>query len=727
MESCYNYLMTLLLIDANALIHRCYHALPPLTSSQNKPAGALYGLSALLIKILDEQAPDFVASFFDRPEPTFRKKMYDDYKIHRPKAPDELVSQIIDAHELFESFSISTFEIAGFEADDLIATTARKFQDTSDLKIIILTGDLDSLQIVKDDKIVVETLKKGISETIIYDETAVKERFGISPWQLPDYKGLVGDPSDNIPGVPGIGPKTATPIIQKFSTLDNFFKNANINEEKSYQKIFNFKNQALLSRDLAVFHFDAPLEIKDLSQLKYELSDKKTGKTTGKSIAYFEKMGFKSLVKRITSKPEKDQFGIIKTTNKKTPSSRQGHLLEADASAEAIQKIEKPLTPILRQMEMWGIKVDREKLKEMELDVNEKINELVKKIYRETGGEIFNINSPKQLAKILLKKFSIKLKSTNAQKLEALKEKPEIINFVLKYRELFKLKSTYIEPLAKLIKSDGRIHTTFIQLGAATGRLASENPNLQNVPDIIRPAFIAEKNYKFAAFDYSQIELRILATLTSDPKMLGFFKKGEDIHTMTASQIFNVSPDNVVPQMRRVAKTLNFGVIYGMGVRKFSHESGLSQNEAKKFITEYFKDFSTIKKWHRDIIANARIDGFIENLNGRKRNLPGINSLNPKERTDSERMVINFPIQSLAADIIKLAMAKTKEKLEEMNVWGTGVKMLLSIHDELIFEIKDTPELKKIAEAIEKTMESVYKLKVSLKVNVKIGDSWGEL
>jgi len=727
LESCYNYLMTLLLIDANALIHRCYHALPPLTSSQNKPAGALYGLSALLIKILDEQAPDFVASFFDRPEPTFRKKMYDDYKIHRPKAPDELVSQIIDAHELFESFSISTFEIAGFEADDLIATTARKFQDTSDLKIIILTGDLDSLQIVKDDKIVVETLKKGISETIIYDETAVKERFGISPWQLPDYKGLVGDPSDNIPGVPGIGPKTATPIIQKFSTLDNFFKNANINEEKSYQKIFNFKNQALLSRDLAVFHFDAPLEIKDLSQLKYELSDKKTGKTTGKSIAYFEKMGFKSLVKRITSKPEKDQFGIIKTTNKKTPSSRQGHLLEADASAEAIQKIEKPLTPILRQMEMWGIKVDREKLKEMELDVNEKINELVKKIYRETGGEIFNINSPKQLAKILLKKFSIKLKSTNAQKLEALKEKPEIINFVLKYRELFKLKSTYIEPLAKLIKSDGRIHTTFIQLGAATGRLASENPNLQNVPDIIRPAFIAEKNYKFAAFDYSQIELRILATLTSDPKMLGFFKKGEDIHTMTASQIFNVSPDNVVPQMRRVAKTLNFGVIYGMGVRKFSHESGLSQNEAKKFITEYFKDFSTIKKWHRDIIANARIDGFIENLNGRKRNLPGINSLNPKERTDSERMVINFPIQSLAADIIKLAMAKTKEKLEEMNVWGTGVKMLLSIHDELIFEIKDTPELKKIAEAIEKTMESVYKLKVSLKVNVKIGDSWGEL
>ncbi len=720
-------------------------------------------MSALLIKILDEQKPDFVAAFFDRPEPTFRKKMYDDYKIHRPKAPDELVSQIIDAHELFESFDISTFEIPGFEADDLIATTARKFQEVPDLKIIILTGDLDSLQIVKGDKVVVETLKKGISETIIYDETAVKERFGVLPQQLPDYKGFVGDPSDNIPGVPGIGPKTAAPIIQKFSTLDNFFKNADINEEKSYQKIFSFKDQALLSRNLAIFHFDAPLEIKDLSELKYELSDKKPGKTTGKkpekTIAYFEKMGFKSLIKRISSKPEKNQLEAIKTSNKKTPPSRQGHLLEADASAEAIQKIEKPLTPILRQMEMWGIKVDREKLKEMELGVNEEISELVKKIYRETDGEIFNINSPQQLAKILLKKFGIKLKSTNAQKLEALKEKPEIINLVLKYRELFKLKSTYIEPLAKLIKNDGRIHTTFIQLGAATGRLASENPNLQNVPDIIRPAFIAEKNYKFAAFDYSQIELRILATLTGDPKMLEFFKKGEDIHTMTASQIFNVSPDNVVPQMRKVAKTLNFGVIYGMGVRKFSHESGLSQNEAKKFITEYFKNFSTIKNWHQDIISRARIDGFVENLNGRKRNLPGINSLNPKERTDSERMVINFPIQSLAADIIKLAMAKTKEKLEEMKVWGTDVKMLLSIHDELIFEIKDTSELnpfdmlrvdaeqnhninpldtrgvdaeqsrsiKKITDAIEKIMESVYKLKVPLKVNIKIGDNWGEL
>jgi len=715
--------MKLLLIDANALIHRCFHALPPLTNSQNRPAGALYGLAAIVIKILDEQSPDFIAAFFDRPEPTFRKKMYDDYKIHRPKAPDELVSQLIDAHELFESFGIKTFEIPGFEADDLIATASRTFDNTPNLKIIILTGDLDSLQLVKNDKIVVETLKKGISETIIYDEIAVKERFGVLPDQLPDYKGLVGDPSDNIPGVPGVGPKTAAPIIQKFSTLDDFFKNADVNEEKSYQKIFSFKDQAILSRDLAVFHFDAPLEIKNLSELKHEPSDK----TTEKTLAYFEKTGFKSLMKRISSKPEKDQFGIIKTTNKKTPSSKQGRLLEADASAEAIQKIERPLTPILRQMEMWGIKVDCEKLKEMELGVNEEINELVKKIYRETGGEIFNINSPQQLAKILLKKFGIKLKSTNAQKLEALKEKPEIINLVLKYRELFKLKSTYIEPLAKLIKSDGRIHTTFIQLGAATGRLASENPNLQNVPESIRSAFVAKTGFKFVAFDYSQIELRILATLTEDPKMTSFFMEGKDIHTMTASQIFNVSPDNVVPQMRNVAKTLNFGVIYGMGVRKFSQESGLSQNEAKKFITEYFKDFSTIKKWHQDIITNARIDGFVENLNGRKRNLPGINSLNPKERTDSERMVINFPIQSLAADIIKLAMAKTKEKLEEMSVWGTDVKMLLSIHDELIFEIADTEELKKIAEAIEKIMESVYKLKVPLKVNVKIGDNWGEL
>lgn len=283
---------TLILIDANSLIHRCFHALPPLTAEGGRPSGALYGLSSVLIKILTEQKPDFIAAFFDRPEPTFRKKIFNEYKIHRPKAPEELIFQIIEAHNLFEAFGIKFFEIPGFEADDLIGSAAEKFKNEPDLKIIILTGDLDSLQLVENDKVVAETFKKGISETIIYDEKAVKERYyGLSPAQIADYKGLVGDPSDNIPGVMGIGPKTAGPLIKNYGNLENFLKKGGV--EKNYEKIIKFKDVALLSKKLAVIRRDAPLNIGNLSELKYDGPLKKFIEK------YFEKLGFKSLIKRI--------------------------------------------------------------------------------------------------------------------------------------------------------------------------------------------------------------------------------------------------------------------------------------------------------------------------------------------------------------------------------------------------------------------------------------------
>jgi DNA polymerase-1 len=282
----------LILIDANSLIHRCFHALPPLTGPENQPSGALYGLASILIKIIREQSPDFVAGFFDRPEPTFRKEIFEDYKIQRPKAPDELVSQIIEAHNLFKAFKIETFEIPSFEADDLIGAAAEKFKSSPDLKITILTGDLDILQLVKNKKIIVETLKKGISETITYDEKAVGERFdGLKPKQIPDFKGLVGDASDNIPGVPGIGPKTAAPLIKEYKSLEGFFKEGQLN--KNYMKIEKFKDQALLSKKLAVIERQAPLEIKDLVELKYDNLPKKN------LIPYFEKLGFKTLINRI--------------------------------------------------------------------------------------------------------------------------------------------------------------------------------------------------------------------------------------------------------------------------------------------------------------------------------------------------------------------------------------------------------------------------------------------
>lgn len=282
---------TLLLIDANALIHRCFHALPPLTGSGGKPAGSIYGVSNILLKIFREEPPDFVAAFFDRPEPTFRKELYKEYKIHRPKAPDELVSQIIEAHKLFEAFDVKIFETPGFEADDLIGAAVEKFKNVPDLKIIILTGDLDILQLIDNGRVTVETFKKGLSETVIYDETAVIGRYGVLPSQLSDYKGLVGDPSDNIPGVLGIGPKTAAPLIQKYGNLENFFENGK--KEKAYEKIIESKEQAILSRELAKIRRDADLPLNNLEDLKYKELPK------ADIAAYFEKLGFKSLVKRL--------------------------------------------------------------------------------------------------------------------------------------------------------------------------------------------------------------------------------------------------------------------------------------------------------------------------------------------------------------------------------------------------------------------------------------------
>ena len=711
----------LLIIDANALIHRSFHALPPLSASGGKPTGAIYGLSNILIKIFRDSPPDYAIAFFDRPEPTFRKKMFDEYKIHRPKAPDELVSQIIEAHNLFKKFGLKTYEAPGFEADDLIGSAALKFKEEKNLKITILTGDLDTLQLTDNDKVVVETLKKGISETIIYNEDAVLQRYGIKPHQIPDYKGLVGDASDNIPGVKGIGPKTASEIIQEYESLENFFRKISslnkIPERKAvqYQKIIDSKETALLSKKLATIHVNVPLEIKNLSELEF------TKIPVEKVVPYFKEMGFQSLIKRLS---DKEQLTENKNLSRQSQLSFIEH--QPNITDKIAQEIEIPLAPILNQMEKWGIKVNSEQLETERKKLDEELKELTKKIYAETG-QVFNINSPKQLLEILKTKFRLKLNSTNYDKLIVFKGKISIIDLLLKYRELFKLRSTYVEPLIELSQKDSRIHPTFVQLKAATGRITCENPNLQNIPDTIRHVFIAEKGYKLVSFDYSQIELRILASIINDEEMITAFKKDLDIHKITASKVFNVPEKDVTDEMRKVAKTLNFGIIYGMGARAFSQTADLPQKEAKKFIDEYFKDFPEIKIWQEKIKADAREKGYVENLNGRTRPLPEIISFNQGARAEAERMAINFPIQSAAADILKMAMVKIKNLLEKESYWGNEVKMLLTIHDELVFEIKDYPGLKEIVSLINKAMEEIYKLKVPLKVNVRIGNNWGEL
>ncbi len=713
----------LLLIDANALIHRSFHAIPNLVAPDGRPTGALYGLSNILIKIFQKEHPEYAAAFFDRPEPTFRKELYDAYKAHREKAPDELVSQIIAAHDLFATFGVKTYEIPGFEADDLIGTATELFKKEPDVQIVILTGDNDAFQLVEGSTIVVETPKQGITETITYDQTAVEARYGISPAQLPDYKGLVGDTSDNIAGVKGVGPKTATAIIQAFGSLEHFFaeiKTSDATDKKtlSYKKIAEHEEIALLSKHLGTIRRDAPLAIKSISEIEYKEFP------TDTIVSYLQDLGFTSIVKRL--RPTEDLKP--KTENKKQADGGQLSFLGAQQtlSKHLLEDVEQPLVPILEEMKQWGIMVDRARLAQQIETFNNNIDALTRDIYKE-AGQVFNPNSPKQVLELLKANYQLKIKSTNFEKLEPFRATIPLVDLILKYRELFKLKSTYFDPISRMTETDIRIHPTFVQLKAATGRITCEHPNLQNIPDTVRDVFVAPTGTKLVSLDYSQIELRILASLTEDPEMIRAFQADADIHQITASKIYNVPLAEVTPTMRKVAKTLNFGVAYGMGPRAFAQQSGLSQTEAKQFISEYFRDFASIKKWQEGILSAARANGFVENINGRVRPLPDIISYNKMLQSESERMAINFPIQSVAADIIKLAMVKVKEYLVTEQLWGTEAKMLLTIHDELVFEIKDTERLPKIVAEIKNILESIYKLKVPLLVNVEIGDNWGEL
>lgn len=800
---------TLLLIDANSLIHRCFHALPPLTNSKGEPTGALYGISNILLKIISSKKPDFAAALFDRPEPTFRKEKFSDYKIHRPKAADELVSQIILAHHLFEDFSIKTFELPGYEADDLIGTFATKFKNEKDIRVIILTGDLDSLQLIEDGKISVETFKKGISETATYNEEAVFERYGIRPDQMIDYKALVGDASDNIPGVSGIGPKTASEILKKYETLDIFFKKGQ--GEKSYAKIKENEDKALLSRELAEIITSVPIEAK-LKDLEFSPDQEKIKK-------FFIENDFSSLLKRVTNiktdhqtknvseqKPAQVSFDFKEElpkdiilieesstlSEKELPSTKNkiGFDLKSifkktaflppffdisvglgllgisienwreaalkifkmevpekeflyksfvwlskkikDKKLEKVfYEIEMPLVPVLAEMEKKGVLINKKELKTVQKDLNGEVKEKEKNILKKIGVDL-NLNSPKQLLEYFQKQ-GLKIKSTSADTLDKIKESHPIVKEILEYREFFKIKTTYLDAFEKLIKEDGRIHPTFMQLGAATGRLSCQNPNLQNIPQEsswskkIRNVFITPEGFQFVSFDYSQIELRVLASLTEDKNMVSAFKKGEDIHSLTAQKIFGIKKEEVAPHQRRLAKVLNFGIIYGMGYRAFSQTAQIPSDQAKEFIQKYFDEFSTIKNWQADILKKARETGVSANINGRFRDVSAINSPNQFLASEAERAAINMPSQSLAADILKLAMSKSrdyiiKNKLEEK------VYLILSIHDELIFEIEDNLIQKgKIIEDLKEIMESAYELNVPLKVETKIGTKWGEL
>jgi len=811
---------TLLIIDSSAIIHRAFHALPPLTSPTGEPIGAIYGLTSTIIRVLNRQSPDYIAATFDRPEPTFRKKMFADYKAHRPPAPNELISQIIKAHEVFAKFQIPSFEIPGYEADDLIGTLVAKFSKEENLKIVILTGDLDTLQLVKDEKITVQFLEKKIGETKIYNEEAVVTRYELRPNQLIDYKALVGDPSDNIPGLKGVGAKTATGLIKKYGALEKIYAELPPTD-KLASKILPFKKEAFLCQELATIDQAAPLKT-ELAELEYR-------PFSNELLAYLENLGFQSLVARLRPDSVKKEEATTKEKNpndflpenidalffeedenwpnraadlgsnkekvaydwseilKKFSAAVQPPIFDLKIAAwlidsnekeygpEALcrrflqkyfvpseagknlrqlysilrkkieemelekifKEIEMPLVPILDRMEKSGIGLNPAKLKKLAVEIDSEIANKEKEVFGLAGSE-FNLNSPKQVGEMIFEKMRLaspnkrtKL-STAEDFLQTIESQHPIIGKILEYRELFKLKSTYLEPFAKNIAADGRLHARFLQTNTVTGRLASAKPNMQNLPQDsawsqpFRDCFEAVPGWQFLSFDYSQIELRLLAALTGDAKLNQAFAAGQDIHRLTASQILKIPFEQITAQQRRLGKTLNFGIVYGMGANNFAKQSGISRTEAQKFITEYFREFPEIKNWQEKTKEIVRKQGWIANANGRRRWFKKFDMKFPRALAEVERAAINMPIQSLGADIIKMAMIAADELMTKKNSQKVEIRLLLSIHDELLFEVKNDILIPAAAD-LKKIMENVIQLDVPLKADVKIGPTWGQL
>lgn len=771
----------LVILDAHAILHRAYHALPPFTSPKGEPTGALYGFTTMLLKIVRELKPDYLVAAYDMAGPTFRHAAYEKYKATRPKVDDELIPQFNRSREILGAFNVPVLEKEGFEADDVIGTVVEKNKKNKNVDITIASGDLDTLQLVSEKKVRVYTLKKG-NEEAVYDEKEVEKRYGFGPKFVIDYKGLVGDPSDNIPGVKGIGEKTAQTLIQKFGSLETILKLAKESPEKLTKAglkerviklLIGGEEEALFSKTLATIRKDAPI--------KFELKEAEWSGFENKNLEnIFRELGFNSLLARlsdgensaedkaeITSKKDKTnpelqrkievifwlldsrrinaQYEeVLRAVGAGGPKDTYEKLLaelENLGLTKIFKEIEEPLVRILDKMQKDGILLDVKLLQNLSKKYQEELDALTSEIHK-IAGEKFNVNSTKELRRVLFEKLALDTKrikktgggekSTRFSELLKLKGANPIVEKILKYRELAKLKSTYVDALPALAGKDGRLHTTFLQTGTATGRLASRDPNLQNIPirtelgREVRAAFLAPEGKLMLAADYSQIELRIAAILSGDEKMKRAFSEGKDIHTMTASEVFNTSESDVTPEMRRRAKVINFGILYGMGKRALAENLGITQDEAELYIREYFKDFRGVRTYTQKVITEAREKGYVETLFGRKRFLPEINSPLQFMRAEAERMAVNFPIQGTATgDMIKMAMIKINDVIENDKKMR-GTKMILQIHDELLFEVeKDAVEY--VSPKIKDIMEGVLKADVPIVAELSAGANWASL
>ena len=774
----------LVVLDNHAILHRAYHALPNFSSSSGEPTGGLFGLSSMLISIIRDFKPNYIVAAFDMAAPTYRHEIFDQYKGKRSKSDDELVAQIVRSYDIYKALNIPVYEKEGFEADDVIGTIVEQLKNKKDIEIIIASGDMDTVQLVEGKRVKVYTLKRGVTDTIIYDEDAVEERYGFGPDLVPDFKGLSGDPSDNIPGVPGVGVKTATTLIKEFGTVEEIYKAIEKKTEEELKEKHGIKPRAVnllkenkeeaeFSKMLATIRLDVPIEYKIPEGDWAEELD------MGKVVSIFRELEFRTLTQRVqdlldSPKEEKteeiafdeDVFEEIKVgawiinsnltnpskedilhfTNKDNLTDAKEVVTEQLAEKgllEIFNDIEKPLIPILKKMKERGVLIDTGKLKSLSEEYHKKLDEYQKKIYKEAGGE-FNIKSPKQLGEVLFEKMKLSTKgikktssgqySTAEPQLEKLKGQREIIDHIFIYRGLQKLLSTYIDNLPNLLGKDGRLHADFLQYGTTTGRMSSQNPNLQNIPvkseegRVIREAFIATKGFELVALDYSQVELRVAAILSGDEKLIDVFKSNRDVHTEVASHVFGVKRDDVDKEMRRKAKVINFGILYGMGVNALKQNLGSSQSEARTYLDEYFIKFPQLAEYIEKVKREAGRSGYTETFFGRRRYFQGLNSSIPYIRAGAERMAINAPIQGTSADIVKIAMGRINDYLEKEKL-GKDVRLLLQVHDELIFEIKKD-SVEEVLPKIQKYMEEVLfdrGIDVPLTVDVKCGSNWGSL
>ncbi len=827
------------IIDGNSLINRAFYGLPPLKSLSGKQCGAVYGFVNMMMSVITQEKPKYLVCVFDAGKHTFRHDMYAEYKGTREGMPEDLHEQLLTLKELLKAMGIEILEIPEIEADDIIGSLTRKFNE----EFMLISGDKDLLQLI-DDHVTVWLTQKGISSVLKVDRKVLKEEFNIKPYQVIELKAIMGDASDNIPGVSGIGKVGAHKLIEEYGNLDNVYKNLENIKGSTRTKLENDKDMAYLSKKLATIKLDVPLDVK-IEDCEYTLP------FSEEAVEIMTELGFKSILNRkeyftkpVERAPEinihadiveidsMDEFNtmlnelgdsfavnnenmslnfacnnkeyvlytsgeiftknldklkeIFSSTKQKICFDAKNlmHYLsdfgielnnyldisiaiyianEMDAEIKlddalelnniiteaktlALYKlkeiyinklinnfqlklysdIELPLVKVLYDMEKTGIKIDVQAIKTLSASYHEELSEVEKNIYA-LAGEEFNINSPKQLQSILFDKLKIeynKKKSTSIEVLNEIMNKHEIVPQIMRYRKIAKLISTYLDGMLNYVSIDGKIHTTYMQRTTSTGRLSSREPNLQNLPirddegRALRKMFMSEHvDGCIVSADYNQIELRLIANFSGDENMIADYLYGKDIHTSTASKIFNVPLDKVTPNMRRVAKSVNFGIIYGISAYGLSQNINSTPKEAGEFIKKYMEIYPKVKIYGEECIEKARELGYATTLMGRVRHIPDINSKNHVVRGFAERIAKNMPLQGSASDIIKIAMIKVYNRFNKENLKS---KLILQIHDELVVDCVNGEE-KIVEKILKEEMESVVDLKVPLIVNVSSG------